>query len=83
MAGLIAAVDDFPEDTDMGLDGDPDDGGPGGGLGRGCASDFSVWLGTVTAEMVLLGHMGSSESSANDDSLLTIASRHNSLDRAA
>ena len=35
MAGLIAAVDDFPEGTGTGLDGDPDDGGPGGGLGGG------------------------------------------------
>ena len=44
------------------------------GTGRGCTSDSSgwrdfVWLGTVTAEMVRMGHVRSSESAANDDSL--------------
>ena len=32
LVGLIAAVDDSPEGTDMGLDGDPEDGGPDGNV---------------------------------------------------
>ena len=32
---MVAAVDDFPEDPDWGFDVDPEDWGPGGGLGGG------------------------------------------------
>ena len=53
----------------------------------GWAADFADFRyrasGMFALEMVLLRHMESSESSAIDDSLLTIASRPDSLDRAA